>query len=152
MLGFDPASCVKCWYPAGLAASARSTAAVQRIYDIKRRQESAPLAICIGDVHDVSVYGDAGHLPAGLLEQLLPGPTTVVLTTQPAHLFAGQLHCFPHLRLLHIVRWPFIASTSSFENPSTDMTGVVSQNGCLPLGCHCVHWCSHSNPEHRRDR
>ena len=69
--------------PAGLAASARSTAAVRRIYDIKRRQESAPLAVCVGDVHDVSVYGDAGHLPAGLLAQLLPGPTTVVLPRRP---------------------------------------------------------------------
>ena len=67
----------------GLAASARSTAAVRRIYDIKRRQESAPLAVCVGDVHDVSVYGDVGHLPAGLLPRLLPGPTTVILPRRP---------------------------------------------------------------------
>ena len=64
---------------AGLAASARSTAAVQRIYDIKRRQETAPLAIAAGDVHDVAAYGDVSHLPAGLLSRLLPGPVTVVL-------------------------------------------------------------------------
>ena len=52
---------------------------MQRIYEIKQRQESAPLAICIGDVHDVSAYGDVSHLPAGLLSRLLPGPVTVVL-------------------------------------------------------------------------
>ena len=70
-------ACARCC--AGLAASARSTAAVQRIYEIKRRQETTPLAICVGDVHDVAVYGDVSHLPAGLLTRLLPGPTTVVL-------------------------------------------------------------------------
>ena len=56
---------------------------MQRIYNIKRRQESAPLAVCVGDVHAVSVYGDAGHLPAGLLPKLLPGPTTVILPRRP---------------------------------------------------------------------
>jgi len=37
----------------GLAASAQNEAAVQKIYDIKRRIESKPLAICVGNIDQV---------------------------------------------------------------------------------------------------
>lgn len=63
----------------GLAASAQSSTAMQRIYAIKHRSRDAPLAICVGDAHDVQRYGETDHLPAGLLRRLLPGATTVVL-------------------------------------------------------------------------
>lgn len=56
---------------------------MQRIYDIKQRQATAPLAICVGDAADVERYAEVAHLPAGLLRQLLPGATTVVLRRRP---------------------------------------------------------------------
>jgi len=101
-------------FTTGLAASARSTAAVQRIYEIKRRQESAPLAICVGDVHDVSAYGYVSHLPAGLLSRLLPGPVTVVLPRRADAPLSPELNagtstigaCSPQLRSCTICLLP----------------------------------------------
>ncbi len=53
---------------------------VGRLYDIKHRQAHVPLAICVADVPDVERYGMCAHLPQGLLDDLLPGPVTVLLT------------------------------------------------------------------------
>ena len=37
----------------GIAALAQSTEAVNRIYDIKNRDTSKPISICVGDVTEV---------------------------------------------------------------------------------------------------
>lgn len=63
----------------GFACDACSTEAVQRIYEIKGRQQTSPLAICVADVSDVMRFAVTDELPNGLLEKLLPGPVTVVL-------------------------------------------------------------------------
>jgi len=63
----------------GLAASAQISSAVKRLYTIKGRPDSTPLAICVADPQDVGQYGDAASLPKGLLSALLPGPVTLVL-------------------------------------------------------------------------
>lgn len=104
----------------GLAASASCAAGVkvwhlatspncqlttpQRLYDIKGRQASVPLAICVADPQassrgrpgsppahiaapqDVSRCARTQHLPVGLLESLLPGPVTLVLERTPGAL------------------------------------------------------------------
>ncbi|XP_070026538.1 uncharacterized protein LOC142182262 [Nicotiana tabacum] len=56
-----------------------SAEAMNRIYEIKGRKHTSPLAICVGDVHDIQRYAMTDHLPRGLLDCLLPGPVTVVL-------------------------------------------------------------------------
>lgn len=56
-----------------------SAEAVNRIYEIKGRKHTSPLAICVGDVHDIKHYAVTDHLPLGLLDCLLPGPVTLVL-------------------------------------------------------------------------
>lgn len=53
--------------------------AVNRIYEIKGRQHTSPLAICVGDVQDIGKFAVTDHLPSRLLDNLLPGPVTVVL-------------------------------------------------------------------------
>ena len=53
---------------------------MSRIYAIKGRQAHLPLAICVADVADVARYGNASHVPEGLLAQLLPGAVTVILS------------------------------------------------------------------------
>nr|CAD1817596.1 unnamed protein product [Ananas comosus var. bracteatus] len=53
--------------------------AVNRIYEIKGRKHTSPLAICVADVPDISRFALVDHLPHGLLDSLLPGPVTVVL-------------------------------------------------------------------------
>lgn len=56
-----------------------SAGAVNRIYEIKGRIQTRPLAICVADVSDISRFALVDHLPHGLLDSLLPGPVTVVL-------------------------------------------------------------------------
>ena len=63
----------------GIAAIASSSKAINAIYDIKRRDHSKPLAVCVADHHDISHICHTAHLPEGLLNSLLPGPVTVVL-------------------------------------------------------------------------
>ncbi|XP_060169567.1 uncharacterized protein LOC132600425 isoform X2 [Lycium barbarum] len=63
----------------GFACDACSAEAVNRIYEIKGRKHTSPLAICVGDVHDIQRYAVTDHLPHSLLDCLLPGPVTVVL-------------------------------------------------------------------------
>lgn len=63
----------------GFACDACSMEAVNRIYEIKGRKHTSPLAICVGDVPDIARFAVTDHLPEGLLHALLPGPVTVVL-------------------------------------------------------------------------
>ncbi|XP_075074204.1 uncharacterized protein LOC142161928 [Nicotiana tabacum] len=56
-----------------------SAEVVNRIYEIKGHKHTSPLAICVGDVHDIQGYAVTDHLPHGLLDCLLPGPITMVL-------------------------------------------------------------------------
>lgn len=63
----------------GFACDACSLEAVNRIYEIKGRNQTSPLAICVGDVSDIKRFAVTDHLPDGLLDSLLPGPVTVIL-------------------------------------------------------------------------
>ncbi|XP_027347318.1 yrdC domain-containing protein, mitochondrial isoform X2 [Abrus precatorius] len=63
----------------GFACDACSLEAVNRIYEIKGRKHTSPLAICVGDISDIVRFAVTDHLPHGLLESLLPGPVTVIL-------------------------------------------------------------------------
>ncbi|KAL3678736.1 hypothetical protein R1sor_021692 [Riccia sorocarpa] len=63
----------------GFACDACSERAVKRVYGIKGRSATRPLAICVADVEDIGNYGTVGHLPDDLLGSLFPGPVTVIL-------------------------------------------------------------------------
>ncbi|XP_077250698.1 uncharacterized protein LOC143890052 isoform X1 [Tasmannia lanceolata] len=63
----------------GFACDACSMVAVNRIYEIKGRKYTSPLAICVADVSDITRFAVTNHLPHELLNNLLPGPVTVVL-------------------------------------------------------------------------
>ncbi|XP_032678216.1 yrdC domain-containing protein, mitochondrial isoform X2 [Odontomachus brunneus] len=68
----------------GFAASASDVEAIQRLYDIKKRVESKPLAICLSNVDEVTQWAVTNELPPLLLEKLLPGPYTVILKRKPS--------------------------------------------------------------------
>jgi 2',5'-phosphodiesterase len=67
----------------GVAACAGKESGVKSIYGAKRRVAHKPLAICVADHDDIPRYCEVNHLPRGLLEDLLPGPVTLVLTRRP---------------------------------------------------------------------
>ena len=76
----------------GLAACANNEAAVDRIYAVKARAAHKPVAICVADYEDVGRYAERDHLPEGLLEELLPGPMTVMLVRKSAAPLAAALN------------------------------------------------------------
>lgn len=78
--------------PAGFAGNAEDEDAIHRIYAIKRRPQGVPLAICVASAADVPRYGEAQHLPNGLLQALLPGPVTLLLRRRPNSALARGLN------------------------------------------------------------
>lgn len=77
---------------AGLAASAELAEGLNNLYSIKKRDRKLPLAICLAEASQIDSYAEAGHLPAGLLQELLPGPVTVVLARKEDCALAEQLN------------------------------------------------------------
>lgn len=63
----------------GLACSANDPEAIQKLYTIKGRICTKPIAICVPNIEDVFHWGRAEHLPKKLLNELLPGAVTVVV-------------------------------------------------------------------------
>ncbi|XP_072975721.1 uncharacterized protein [Typha angustifolia] len=76
----------------GFACDACSAEAVNRIYEIKGRKQTSPLAISVADVPDISRFAIVDHLPHGLLDNLLPGPVTVVLKRGDSSLLEESLN------------------------------------------------------------
>ncbi|KAK1289716.1 hypothetical protein QJS10_CPB18g02123 [Acorus calamus] len=76
----------------GFACDACSMEAVHRIYDIKGRKHTSPLAICVGDVPDIARFAIVNHLPHGLLNSLLPGPVTIVLNRGDSSILEKSLN------------------------------------------------------------
>ncbi|CAN1345036.1 Threonylcarbamoyl-AMP synthase, partial [Linum perenne] len=64
----------------GFVVMLGSSEAVSRIYEIKGRKHTILLAICVGDVSDIERFAVTEHLPSGLLDSLLPGPVTLILS------------------------------------------------------------------------
>ncbi|GMP88977.1 hypothetical protein CsSME_00040750 [Camellia sinensis var. sinensis] len=56
---------------------------VNRIYKIKGRKHTIPLAICVGHVSDIKQFARMDPLPHGLLDCLFLGSVTVVLRRVP---------------------------------------------------------------------
>ena len=63
----------------GLAAAAQNSQAIRHLYEIKGRDPSKPIAICVDNIDSIALWGKVDALPSGLLESLLPGPVTVVV-------------------------------------------------------------------------
>lgn len=63
----------------GLAARVNDTSALNKIYKIKGRDLTKPLAVCVADHEHIEEIADTSHLPKRLLSCLLPGPVTVLL-------------------------------------------------------------------------
>ncbi|GAB6026211.1 hypothetical protein CHUAL_014062 [Chamberlinius hualienensis] len=61
----------------GLAGLAQNNWAVEKIYQAKRRDLNKPLSICVGDIEDIPKWAVV-TVPKCLLEELLPGPVTLV--------------------------------------------------------------------------
>lgn len=63
----------------GLACDVQNTKALSALYAIKKRDSIKPIAICVDHIKDISQWGITDYIPNELLQDLLPGPVTVVL-------------------------------------------------------------------------
>lgn len=63
----------------GLACSANDPHAIQKLYEIKGRDEEKPVAVCVSSISQLKHYSEASHLPDELLSRLLPGAVTIIL-------------------------------------------------------------------------
>lgn len=63
----------------GLACSANDPYAIQKLYEIKGRDEEKPVAVCVSSISQLKHYSEASHLPDELLSCLLPGAVTIIL-------------------------------------------------------------------------
>ncbi|XP_072275598.1 threonylcarbamoyl-AMP synthase [Pyxicephalus adspersus] len=62
----------------GIACLAQSSQSISNIYNVKGRNGTKPLAICVGDIEDIYKYCHV-NVPEQLLRDLLPGPVTLVM-------------------------------------------------------------------------
>ncbi|KAM4795149.1 threonylcarbamoyl-AMP synthase [Rhinophrynus dorsalis] len=62
----------------GIACLAQNSQSLSNIYNVKGRNGTKPLAICVGDVEDIYRYCQV-NVPDQLLHDLLPGPVTLVM-------------------------------------------------------------------------
>lgn len=63
----------------GISCSIHELSALSMIYSIKGRDFQKPLAVCLGDIEDISEVAVASCVSERLLRNLLPGPVTILL-------------------------------------------------------------------------
>ena len=63
----------------GFAALAQSNNSIDRIYEIKGRNKTKPLAIALSKVRHIKEWAESDHLSSRLINDLLPGPVTIIL-------------------------------------------------------------------------
>lgn len=66
----------------GVACLAQNSTAINRLYDIKLRNYKKPIAISVGTIDDIYRWSKV-TVPRQVLEDLLPGPVTVVFERGP---------------------------------------------------------------------
>jgi L-threonylcarbamoyladenylate synthase len=63
----------------GLGADALDAAAVERVFEAKRRDRDKPVSMAVAGVDDITVYTDVTDRERAFAERFLPGPVTVLL-------------------------------------------------------------------------
>ena len=67
----------------GISANALDEKAVKKVYEIKRRDFSKPLSICVKDKEDIEKYAYVNDLAKKIIDKFLPGALTIILKKKP---------------------------------------------------------------------
>ncbi|XP_023316745.1 yrdC domain-containing protein, mitochondrial-like, partial [Trichogramma pretiosum] len=63
----------------GIAGLVENEQSISKLYEIKQRDSKKPLAICLSKPDEIVNWTHTQDLPEGLINALLPGPTTLIL-------------------------------------------------------------------------
>ena len=63
----------------GFGCDATNVEALEKIYELKERDENKPLSVVMKDLEMIKKYAQVNKKQEALLQKLLPGPVTVVL-------------------------------------------------------------------------
>ncbi|XP_029162497.1 yrdC domain-containing protein, mitochondrial [Nylanderia fulva] len=152
----------KHWFCGGDRSVARAAQllqqgkAVQRLYEIKRRDGAKPLAICLSSVKEIGSWGVLDDVPPRMLEQLLPGPYTICLRRTSA--LPGTFN--PGLETVGI-RVPdnkFVRSVAQIVGPlALTSANISSEPSSLHPDEFCELWADldgvfHSQPDSRKQQ
>ena len=67
----------------GISANALDEKAVKKVYEIKRRDFSKPLSICVKDKSEIEKYAYVNDLAKKIIDKFLPGALTIILKKKP---------------------------------------------------------------------
>lgn len=119
----------------GLACDANDAKAIQRLYEIKERDEEKPVAVCVPNITQLKYYSLAAHLPDSLLASLLPGAVTIVLY-KSHHLSNPLLNNGIAKIGLRIPDDQFIRNVSAKFNAPIALTSANRSGACSTLNVH----------------
>ncbi|KAF7258647.1 hypothetical protein EG68_03981 [Paragonimus skrjabini miyazakii] len=86
----------------GVACSIDSAQALMRIQQLKGRSPNKPMAICVDKVSRIPHWCDTTSLPNGLLNDLLPGPVTVLLPRLNSNHCLDRPHLNPGVQMVGV--------------------------------------------------
>ena len=115
----------------GVGADACCPSAVKAMYTAKGRDGHVPLAISVADVADVGRYGDVSGLPAGLLDALLPGAVTVLLTRRSDAPLCAALNPGVATVGVRVPAAPWIRALARAHGGAIALTSA-NESGCPP--------------------
>ncbi|GFP81250.1 yrdc domain-containing protein mitochondrial [Phtheirospermum japonicum] len=123
----------------GFSCDACSMEAVQRIYEIKGRKYTSPLAICVSDVEDIQRFATTDHLPreSSILEKSLnPGLDSIGVRVPDSsfiRLIARGSESALALTSANLSGQPSSVDVKDFEN-LWDHCAYIYNGGVLPSG------------------
>lgn len=110
----------------GLAGTL-SSSSIKKLYEIKKRDINKPLSICISNLQDISQWGQVDHLPYKMLEDVLPGPYTIIVkrtaalnpALNPDHDTVGiRLPKYDFINCVSKVVGPLVLTSANISNKS----------------------------------
>ncbi len=117
----------------GLACLAQNKNAVKRLFQIKQRNNDRPISICVGSIQDIPKYCKIGVKVMPLLNDLLPGPVTLLLKALPY--INKSLIPKTNLVGLRIPDHPFMIHVAQLCNAAIALTSANKSNetSCLNI-------------------
>ena len=105
----------------GIAALVQNKKAVEKLYAIKKRDPSKPIAICVADIEDIYNWADV-TVAREVIEDLLPGQVTLVF--RRSDLLNNNFNPDTELVGVRIPDYPFLREVCSMSSGPLALTSA----------------------------